>query len=278
MHKPQPSNTVFVFDLDGVITDPTTTTVDTTAIGRIHQLLENGRHLAINTGRSFVWVKENLLSVLEKLDTAQHFDRLLIVCEKGGECIEWQAEQFVPRPSRFALPKDLQEQAHQLLETHKDRFTSMFWDDTKLTMASYEKYPDAPMQQFTEEQRQLETLLHDTFSGQHIKLVPTISALDIELPEAGKHAGAELIHAWIAEQTHRTDQAFISFGDSKSDYEMARYFAEQGNSSTFVFVGLRDITFNESLDVELLRTTASFAAGTREYFEAHGEHFSAIGA
>src|SRR5262245_1340650 len=94
---------VYVFDLDGVITDPSNTTINEQAIGHIHQLLEQGRYVAVNSGRSFEWVEQYLLAAIERLGGADRFDHLFIVCEKGGESIRWQDGAFVPQPSTFAL-------------------------------------------------------------------------------------------------------------------------------------------------------------------------------
>lgn len=45
------------------------------------------------------------------------------------------------------------------------------------------------------------------------------------------------IYSWILGLKPLSSKSFISLGDSVSDYEMARYFAEQSLPSTFVYVG-----------------------------------------
>ncbi|HEY5695374.1 MAG TPA: hypothetical protein VIQ80_00915, partial [Candidatus Saccharimonadales bacterium] len=79
-------------------------------------------------------------------------------------------------------------------------------------------------------------------------------------------AGAELIYEWVAQYTNVKTASFICFGDSKSDYEMARYFASCGNGTTFVFVGKKDDVLSEHDNVQLIRTEGLYSAGTREYF------------
>jgi hydroxymethylpyrimidine pyrophosphatase-like HAD family hydrolase len=260
----------FVFDLDGVITWPHTTTIDMVALGYVYELLEQGAYVATNTGRSYEWVEKNVLSALEKMAERSAkgdiFDKLFVVCEKGGECIKRVNGRFAPQPSRFALSKEANEITRHVYDENRAQFSSMFWDSTKRTMASLEKYPTADITQFTQEKELVASKLQAALAGREAKIDPTVAAIDVEHPMAGKHAGAELIFEWIASHKGTAHNNFVCFGDSRSDYEMARYFAQQGAHITFVFVGDKGITFKEDPDVALVRTKASFADGTREYF------------
>lgn len=255
---------IFVFDLDGVITDPSDSSVDPAVMSRIHALLEEGHVIAVNSGRSYVWVKEHFVDALEHLG-ATAFDRLYVVCEKGGESIIWNGGEFVPQPSRFALDVASRDECRRIFEEGAAEFGSMFWDGTKQTMATIEKRPEAELSQFKREQAVLAERLRAAFPGNDIRIDATTIATDVESAEAGKHAGAELIHAWVQEHHPAEGARFISFGDSLSDYEMARYFDQAGSASTFVFVGKKDTVFDEAAGVELVRTRGEYAGGTREY-------------
>lgn len=257
---------LFVFDLDGVITDPHDSSVDDGAVTHIHRLLETGLFVAVNTGRSFEWVEKHLLGRLKAKGASKVFDHLLIVCEKGGECVAWQHDTFVPRPSRFSLPEAIRMQCRQLFTDNAAQFPTMFWDETKQTMATIEKYPAADLDDFRYEQQALTAMLERAFAGQNVRIDATTIAIDVESHEAGKHAGAELIYEWFAVHADIAQATFTSFGDSVSDYEMARYFAQQGNDSIFVFVGKAETLFAEHEGVRLVRTKQQYSAGTREYF------------
>lgn len=263
------NNPIYVFDLDGVITNPGNSQVDTVAVEYIYKQLRDGFLVAINTGRSYQWVQTQLIALLEKMGAADTFERLIIVCEKGGECIEWHKGAFTPQPSRFALVPEAQTITRTVFNENKSAFSTMFWDDTKQSMATIEKEPTADLGTFKTEQTLLTAKLTDALEGYDVKIDPTTIATDVESPLAGKHAGAELIYEWVGRHMTANQAAFVSFGDSKSDYEMARYFAQQGADSTFVFVGAKTDVFNEESGVHLLRTDAEYAAGTREYFEQH---------
>lgn len=277
MKPPAPKhNPAFIFDLDGVIVRPQDTVLDAIAAKHMYTLLESGAYVAVNTGRSYEWVESNLLGALQKMageglkdKTAENdiFDRLFIVCEKGGESSQRTRGHFVPQPSRFALVPTLYETVRHIYEENKAQLPTMLWDKTKLTMATIEKYPEADLRTFGEERKLLLSKLQAALKGQEAKIDPTISATDVEHPQAGKHAGAELIYAWVASHKGAAHNNFICFGDSRSDYEMARYFAEQGAHATFVFVGDGNTGFDEHEDVTLIRTGSDYTEGTREYFK-----------
>ncbi len=246
------NHAVYVFDLDGVITDPETTTIDVAVVDHISDMLASGAYCAVNTGRSYEWVESNVISAFEQHDNSNVFERLIIVCEKGGES--------------FALQQQACQAVKRIFEEHKNQLSAMFWDATKRTMATVEKKPEANLDDFKQQQRHFIDLLQEQLEYFDIKIVPTVSAIDVELPEAGKHAGAELIYEWIVTSTDVTHDTFICFGDSSGDYEMARYFAAQGAKTTFVFVGKPSVTFEEDVRVETIRPSAHYATGTREYF------------
>jgi hydroxymethylpyrimidine pyrophosphatase-like HAD family hydrolase len=262
------SDMVYVFDLDGVITDPQDTSVDEAVVGYIAHILEKGGHVAVNTGRSFAWVKQTLLGRLTAVAGAEFFERLYIVGEKGGESMIWQDSAFVAQPSRFALSSDAAQITRRLYEARKDNLHTMFWDASKQTMATFEKYPEASLDAFKDEQAAVVQQLYQGLEGKSAKIDVTTVAIDIESPLAGKHAGAELIYEWVARNTAIAHDTFICFGDSVSDYEMARYFGTQGAKTTFVYVGEPPAgALREEPGVVLVRTKALYAAGTREYFQ-----------
>jgi len=260
------NDAVYVFDLDGVITDPADSSVDEVVVGHIADILDQGGHIAVNTGRSFVWVEENLVKRLATKSTAA-FDRLYIVCEKGGESRIWRDGEFVSQASRFALPSAITAIVRDAYQQNYDSLNTMFWDATKQTMATVEKYPEADLESFHRQQAQLDRLLHEALTGKDVKIDSTTIATDVESPQAGKHAGAELIYEWVASHTAVDHDTFTCFGDSVSDYEMARYFAEQGAKTMFVYVG-KPAKIDEDSRVNLMTTKAHYAAGTKEFLRA----------
>jgi hydroxymethylpyrimidine pyrophosphatase-like HAD family hydrolase len=255
----------YVFDLDGVITDPADSSVNREVVGRIYDFLVGGGYIAVNTGRSYAWVGQNLISLLQKRNDASVFARLYVVCEKGGESMLWRDGGFVEQPSRFALDRKAYSAAQQTFASHKAELRAMFWDATKRTMATIEKEPSAQLRDFQKEQQHLVALLEQNTSEYEVKVDATTIATDVESPKAGKHAGAELIYEWALQRPEVNHDRFVCFGDSKSDYEMARYFASQGADTTFVFVGKATDNFSEDAKVKTIRTKTHYDQGALEY-------------
>jgi hydroxymethylpyrimidine pyrophosphatase-like HAD family hydrolase len=256
---------VYVFDLDGVITDPKNSQVNREVTGAMRQLLAEKTYLAVNTGRSFEWVEQNLIERLGPTGNDGIFARFIAVCEKGGEAIVRQDNRWSVSPSEFALPHDMYEATKTIFDQNSEQLKSMFWDDTKRTMATIEKVPTARLDTFHVEQGLLVRKLSAALATHGVRVDPTTIATDVESPAAGKHAGAQLIYEWVQSLGDVTDRSFISFGDSISDYEMARYFAAQNARSTFVYVGMPTDKIVHDDQVTFISTTAQYAAGTMEF-------------
>jgi hypothetical protein len=107
--------------------------------------------------------------------------------------------------------------------------------------------------------------LKESLTANSVHIDPTTIATDVELPAAGKHAGAKVIYEWINSGDENLDLSFISFGDSSSDYEMARYFAQQDTKSTFVYVGKSPDAIEQDERVSFVTTKARYSSGALEF-------------
>lgn len=258
---------VYVFDLDGVITDARNSQVDERVVERMYQLLTEGTYAVVNTGRSYDWVEAQLVSRLTSRANPAIFDRFIAVCEKGGETVQWHDGKPQITTSEFALPQAIHDQAQQIFDHQQPALQTMFWDTTKKTMATLEKVPTVVLDDFREEQTVLVKQYKDAFAAQPVRVDQTNISIDVEMVEAGKYAGAKLIYRWIHDQDPQAAGWFVSIGDSTSDYEMARYFAEQGARSTFVYVGKPTGHIEHHDDVDFVITGQQYAAGVLEYFD-----------
>lgn len=256
---------VFVFDLDGVITDPKDSQVNEAVVDLMYQLLASGDPLAVNTGRSYDWVEKNLVSRLRAHQNEEIFQRFIVSCEKGGETVTWEGGQPIIAPSEFALPINLYKIAQKAFTDNQSGLQTMFWDDTKRTMATVEKEPSANLDTFHEEQETLVEAFNERLAQYDVRIDATTVATDVELPAAGKRAGASLIFNWM--QSRYPDfTRYISVGDSASDYEMAKYFADHSDASTFVYVGNTTDKIEYDERVRFITTDDKYAAGVLEYF------------
>ncbi|HSH18102.1 MAG TPA: hypothetical protein VK978_01840 [Candidatus Saccharimonadales bacterium] len=257
--------TLYVFDLDGVITDPGNSQVNEAVIDKMFGMLASGTVIAINTGRSYDWVNKQLIARLAARGHRDILSRLLVVCEKGGETVTWNNSQACIQPSSFALSPQAYEITKTVFERNKIRFKTMSWDTTKRTMATIEKRSAAQLADFHAEQGILKGLLTKELSGYDVRIDATTVATDVESTAAGKYAGAEVIWERFDNNGLDTPTAVISIGDSISDYEMARCFATKNIKSTFVYVGEHPDDLVQDPAVDLVLTIQQFSAGTLEY-------------
>jgi len=257
----------YVFDLDGVITNPANSEVNATLVHQIYLYLKAGTPVAVNTGRSYDWVEKNLVGYLKSQGDNTVFERLIVVCEKGGEMITLLNGVTNITPSRFALNEQDYGTTKSVMNDFSSKLTTMFWDETKRTMATIEKLPKADLTNFRSQQTFLVEVLTSLLHNENIRIDPTTIATDVESIQAGKHAGAELIFEWAKSNFPKVD-TFICFGDSISDYEMARCFAEHEADTTFIYVGKKPEEIRHAKDVKTIITSEKFDLGALEYLNS----------
>lgn len=253
-----------VFDLDGVITNPENSNVNSSLVEQMYFHLKAGYKIAVNTGRSYDWVEKNLVNYLKSQGDDTIFERLIIVCEKGGEMVTITPTDTRIMPSRFALDKQDYDITKSVTDALMPKLTTMFWDDTKRTMATIEKLPKADLATFHLEQKILTSALTSKLHNDSIRIDATTIATDVESIEAGKYAGAELIFEW-AKQNFPEIDSFVCYGDSISDYDMARCFASYSANVTFVYVGKKSDEIKVAENIRLVVTAQKFDQGTLEY-------------
>lgn len=258
---------VYVFDLDGVITNPVDSSVNYELIKHIGNIVAGHGYVAVNTGRSYEWVSRNFVSLLRREVSLDSHAHLFIACEKGGESLVWKGGGLKAQPSRFVLDRTAYDAARRIFLSYQAELTTMFWDNTKRTMATVEKEPSADLDEFHRQQARLVTLLNQSSRFRDARVDPSTIATDVESLAAGKRAGAELIYEWAVKAD--AHGAFVCFGDSPGDYEMARYFAQRGAGTCFVFVGKDTDYFSEDERVQTVRTAQHYDQGALEYLGSH---------
>lgn len=235
---------MFVFDLDGVVTDPQTSTVSTDVLQHVANDLIAGNAVAFNTGRGYDWVVEHILDPLTSLAGKEHLEHLLVVSEMGGVLGTFkQGELHIELDPTLSLPTAFVQDVERLLEKQletNDRFADyVMLEATKKTMASLVKWDHVPLDELNRVRplitKELEQLLQKHNLSEFI-IGQTTIAIDVQHREAGKHKGAKQVLAWLQAQQY-SPEAFYTFGDSVSDKAMAEAFAASGTPTWFIFVG-----------------------------------------
>lgn len=262
-------STVYVFDVDGVLCD-VGEDINPEVIVWVAKLLESPAFVAINTGRGYDRIREEIVALMRtRLRDQNSIQRLFIANEMGGVVTRFDDGKEVQELTEYRISKELQQRA-------SDIFVAMGADATmmnrafKQSMATFVKLADVSQKKFEPQKAELFRRFHEAFSDEDVTVTSTVNTVDIHARAAGKQAGAKLIMEWVKLVSDVQHDAFVCFGDSNNDYEMARYFATQDVSTTFVFTG-ENLSVDEHDHVKVVDTVGRYTAGTLEYLVANHE-------
>ena len=276
---------VFVFDVDGVLTHPRHKQVEQLLIfDALATLLKRHQPVVLNTGRSISWLDGPViqpLSVLIDDPLLWHF--FLMIGEKGGtwstgrDIIQTngQTKLLVETDPTLTVPRDLQ---HDIRDLVAQEFAStMFIDESKLTMLTVEMALNCELSIFHIEQERLVSLIRQLLAQHEItdlyNVDPTRIATDIEHKKVGKDFGIKrMLQLFNDHQIDSTQYQYTCFGDSASDIEMANELDRQGREVSFVCVGgeelLKQLQSQEQA-FEIVPTKGLCDIGTAEYLQEH---------
>ncbi len=282
-----PVQAAFIFDVDGVITNPREKRVTKVELlERLATELELNTPVILNTGRSNEWMIERvILPLKDKLNDKTALSNFFAVGEKGLTWVSFDEDANIKQGvfnrngalvEGFDLSvfldnqtvehfQTLERETKQLIDSKYSHST--FFDATKKAMISTEMHDGYDQPKYALEQIQFTADLHELLKREGLegkfKVDPTTIATDIQIPEAGKHLGAKHILDWL-KSANINPKHFITFGDSASDLEMADYLNEQNLSVDFIFVGGKE-NLSITRPYRIHYTTKSFDEGTLEY-------------
>jgi hydroxymethylpyrimidine pyrophosphatase-like HAD family hydrolase len=263
--NPTIESTVYVFDVDGVlcnIGEP----IDTDVLRHIAKLLDASIYVAINTGRGYDRVGVEAIEPLrEFLSDPAHLNHLFVSTEMGGVTIHFEDGEEVHAMREYCISAELKQKA---VTAYKRIGAAMTMEnyDYKKTMSTFVKIQEVSQADFDRQKSELVAELQQDFRHDDVTIATTVESVDVHARQAGKHAGAHLIKQWVQSVSDISHDKFICFGDSVGDYEMARYFAETGAETVFVFTG-DALSVDEHDDVTVIDTVERYAAGTLEYLK-----------
>lgn len=256
---------IYVFDIDGVLNNLSSYTPDDRVLDHVTALLERSVFVAINTGRHYEWVEENIVrSLRNKVNNTSSLNHLFIATEMGGIGIRFENGVEQKIYSSFSLDTDQIQMVRTIYEQHKDLASRMLWHEGKESMATMSRGNDIDRETYKIDQDSLASILQNTLDETHMRITKSNDAIDVHAPEASKWAGAQLIHDWLNEFSDKQYTHFICFGDSPIDYEMARYFAQQ-HSTVFVFTGPEFEHAEKDDTIKLIKTDQPYCEGTYQY-------------
>ena len=246
-----------LLDVDGPVSSPVTRTVAAALLGDVRALLAAGIPVVLNTGRSTVFVDDQVFIPLAA-GGLPGATRLHAICEKGGT---WTtAGPDGPGEVHTDPALRVPDVAHDLVRRLVDGGygDAMFVDETKVTMATVEARTDVPNEVYLQRQQgfDAELLAGLTAAGLGIRwrdqrhpdadgrtpwrIDPSVIATDVESDLSGKALGARRALTLLAEDGP-LPRAWHTVGDSRSDYAMADQLSALGYDVVHVDVGRRPL-------------------------------------
>ena len=265
-------NTAWIFDVDGVITNPSEKRItEPEILDEIIKRLEKGEPVALNTERSIKWVIERVINPLvEKTEDKSILQNFFAVGEKGGTWVEFDENGNLQegKDNSISVAPDIQEEVRSII--NNKYADSMFFDETKLTMISTEMKDGHSLDDYRQQQKplieELEMLLANKNLQDKFKVDPTTIAIDIENKFVGKHFAAKRIIEWVKNKGI-SPRRYIAFGDSfRSDVPMAEEIHSQGFPVEFVYVGEENVQ-TADYPFPINQPIAHFGNGTLEYLK-----------
>ncbi|MET4782463.1 hypothetical protein [Glaciihabitans sp. UYNi722] len=219
-----------LLDVDGPITSPVTRTIAIASIVDDLVTLANvGLPIAFNTGRSDVFVRDQVLKPMlaAGLTTSA---RVYGVCEKGAVWFGGTLDTFggVQVDESVAVPADAVAELRTLAAAEFG--DTMFYDETKRAMVSFEQRTDVSSASYLAAQKLFDSRAQQILDAHGLdgfRVDPTIISTDVESIDLGKALGArraiELMSA-----SGEIPHLWRTVGDSRNDYAMADYLHENG--------------------------------------------------
>jgi hydroxymethylpyrimidine pyrophosphatase-like HAD family hydrolase len=258
----------YIFDVDGVLTDPTTKLPQEKVLDIISDKLENNELIAFNTGRSVEWTYEKVIkSTSSQMRDKNALTNLFISGEFGGTWLHFDktGKMHIGIDEDIKTPDDLAQKAKTILDEYK---LSMFQnnnEDKKKTMISSEMLTDYSLDKYHEDQDKLfkrwEELIKTLGLDTKYKVSKTMIGTDIMNVNVGKKFGTKRIFNWFKEKGVSVDQVEL-FGDSELDILMAEESFAEGVKTTFIFVGG---SISNKYPFPIIETKSRFSEGTLEY-------------
>ncbi len=256
----------WVFDIDGVITDPVSKKADHKILKHLSNILQNGDFVSFNTGRSFVWTKDVILdSLLEYVTDHSLLKNVFVICEMGNVLAVYKDSEWQKRVLDDSLPEVIQKEIKKIIE---EEFSEcMFFDETKETMITAEMKEGFSMDLFKKRVKSLEEkvnaiLMNKKYASLELRAVAGHISLDVQYEDAGKHLGAERIEDFMMENGIKPETVYM-LGDSNSDSQMAQEL-EGSHKVIFVFVNDKS-ALKDTPMCEIIYTKEKFTNGTLEF-------------
>lgn len=261
---------VWIFDIDGVITDPEEKKIIYPQIvTELSKRLKTSPVIFI-TGRSFPWIKRKvILPLISEIKDKADLKNLFISCEYGGVQVDYDNGNI-----RKNVGKDLIQDnilSNKIKKIVKDNFSqTMFYDNTKETIFTIEMKKGVNNKKFKKDQKHfhklLKKLLSESKYSKKYSIIKTTIATDIFRKSLGKDYATRKILSWIKKREEHPFELNI-FGDSQGDFVIGEELMKHKLNFTFIFVGEKNNLNQKSLSFPIFFTESTYTKGTLEFLQ-----------
>ncbi|MDE2026244.1 MAG: HAD family phosphatase, partial [Patescibacteria group bacterium] len=226
--------TLYIFDIDGVLTNPDTKVPNTKILHFMAEELNKGWHVAIATGRSSVWVQQHILPLLSKDLQGDHLlDNLFVSCEKGAVTITFSKSiPNVEIDTLYHIPHEIQE----IIKEAINGMEGVFFDPDKKTMVSVEIEGGSDTQKVSAEKN----ILHELEEWVQDHIIPEFPdvhmdkseiSMDIQNKHIDKRIASEKLLDFLKRRNIKPT-SFVAFGDSPTDATIAEKIVQEEGKAT----------------------------------------------
>lgn len=260
------TETAWMFDADGVLTDLESRVVTEKSIPEelVRRALR-GEPVGIITGRAGIFVLENIISEIKKVEwSAGVWRNMIIVAEKGGVMVTFDNLGQPVKKKIQILPEGFGDFVSKLESEIQEYGDLMFVDLKKETMATVEMVKGANWKEFKmkrgEIAERIRILLRDYTWGEAYRIDETAISIDVENMAMGKKKAGEVFAKELMNR-RISPKMFVCFGDSRSDLDMLEGIL--GKNKIFVFVGEVEQIADRKEDV-VMDWVGQYSRGTAE--------------
>ncbi len=270
--------TAYIFDIDGVITDPQKRTITRPELVlRIIKILQDQSPIAFISGRALSWLKERVVNEFyeyiknNNLDTGI-LDNVFISGEFGGSSLIFdhgQEKQTVNPDIHLS-----EELIQQLTEASKNYLDIVFIDKHKQTQFTVEMQPNLTVDEFVKKEREIADIYRDLVKRLSLENLIEVHedriAINVKYKTSNKmFATKEFLN--LLNKRDINPDSFKVFGDSASDLEICEQLKQTKSKFDLIYVGNPNDIKNKT-DFPIIFTLEKFSKetdeGTLEYLKA----------
>lgn len=257
----------WLFDVDGVITNPETRKPDSEVISEARKKLASGQPVAIITGRSLEWLDDTLLCDFEEETTDRSIlDNLFVSTEFGGMHMDYtDGKRNEPREEDQRIPDDVANEAKKQIEEKRD---AVFLDTSKRTTLTAEMNHGLAAEDFKPVGEELyscfQKILKEKGASDFVAHLDTI-AVNIRHKNANKSYATAQALKWIKAKGLAPESYFV-FGDSPSDLEMGEELERESLPFEFVYVGKKKP--DQKVNFPITFTGGNYEKDTAKFLKA----------